>query len=116
MPSLTGRSRPATGGVLGDEAWLTLGRRSAGHTPAQGSAGAVAERAAGHPRSPDALLLAAHLLTCPAPGPLYDADVCRHARTLLQTAAVLPATERPAGAERLRRALIDVGEVQVARI
>ncbi|MGW1786150.1 hypothetical protein ACWCQQ_44825 [Streptomyces sp. NPDC002143] len=62
------------------------------------------------------MLLAAHLLTRPAPGTLYDADVCRHARFLLQAAAALPATDRPAGTERLRRVLIDAGEIQVARI
>ncbi|MEU3620157.1 hypothetical protein ABZ725_48955 [Streptomyces sp. NPDC006872] len=47
---------------------------------------------------------------------MYDADVCRHARTLLQAAAALPATERPAEAEQPRRALIDAGEIQVARM
>lgn len=101
--------------ALADEVWLPLARRSAEHTPAQECAGAIAERAAAHPRNPDALLLAAHLLTRPAPGALYDADVCRHARTLLEAAVALPAAERPAETEQLRRALIEAGEIQAAR-
>ncbi|MCX4783882.1 hypothetical protein [Streptomyces sp. NBC_01264] len=98
-----------------DEVWLPLARRSAEHTPAQDNADKVAERAAGHPRSPDALLLAAHLLTRPAPGPLYDADVRRHARALLRAATALPEAERPAEAEQLRRALVEAGEVDLAQ-
>ncbi|MHC3534181.1 hypothetical protein ACLQ2M_40250 [Streptomyces sp. DT7] len=50
---------------LPDEVWLPLARRSAAHTPAQTDAGRIAERAAAHPREPDALLLAVHLLTRP---------------------------------------------------
>ncbi|MEV7068557.1 hypothetical protein AB0N97_38125 [Streptomyces collinus] len=72
--------------ALPDEVWLPpLARRSAEHTPAQDFADKIAERAAAHPRSPDALLLAAHLLNRPAPSPLYDADVRRHARALPPT-------------------------------
>ncbi|WP_063835832.1 hypothetical protein [Streptomyces mutabilis] len=102
--------------ALPDEAWLPLARRSAEHTPAQDHADKIAERAAAHPRSPDALLLAAHLLTRPAPGPLYDADVRRHARALLQAAAALPEAERPAETEQLRRALVEAGEVDLAQM
>ncbi len=98
--------------ALTDEAWLPLARRSAEHTPAQDNADKVAERAAAHPGSPDALLLAAHLLTCPAPE--YDADIRHHARALLQAATALPETERPAEAEQLRRAMIEAGEVDLA--
>ncbi|MZD16908.1 MULTISPECIES: hypothetical protein [Streptomyces] len=83
--------------------------------PAQDNAAKVAERAAGHPHSPDALLLAAHLLTWPAPGLERDTDVRRHTRTLLEAAVALPAADRPAETERLRRALIDAGEIQAAR-
>lgn len=101
--------------ALTDEVWLPLARRSAEHTPAQTGADKVAERAAAHPRSPDALLLAAHLLTRPAPDPEYGADVRRHARALLQAAAALPAAERPAEEEQLRRALVEAGEVDLAR-
>ncbi|MFD8396369.1 hypothetical protein ACFV2N_46160 [Streptomyces sp. NPDC059680] len=101
--------------ALPDEQWLPLARRSAEHTPAQDNADKVAERAAGHPRSPDALLLAAALLTRPTPAPEYDADVRRHARALLQAAAALPEAERPAQAEQLRRALVEAGEVDLAR-
>ncbi|UGQ11073.1 hypothetical protein LO772_30400 [Yinghuangia sp. ASG 101] len=68
--------------ALTDEAWLPLARRSAEHTPAQEDADKVAERAARHPRSPDALILTAHLLTRPSPGRWYDAGVRPHARAL----------------------------------
>lgn len=74
----------------------------------------VAERAAAHPREPDALLLAAHLLTRPAPEAAYDGDVRRHARALLQAAEALPAPVPPAAAAQLRRALVEAGEVDLA--
>ncbi|MFC8949506.1 hypothetical protein [Streptomyces rochei] len=101
--------------ALADDVWLPLARRSAEHTPAQERAAEVAERATRHPQSPDALLLAAHLLTRPAPDLEYDGDMRRHARTLLEAAVALPAADRPAETERLRRALIDAGEIQAAR-
>ncbi|MFG2359706.1 hypothetical protein [Streptomyces sp. NPDC048521] len=103
-----------TRAALTDEVWLPLARRSTEHTPAQDNADKVAERAAAHPRSPDALLLAAHLLTRPAV-PQYDADVRRHARTLLKAAVALPDAERPAETEQRRRALIEAGEVDLAQ-
>jgi D-mannonate dehydratase len=46
---------------------------------------------------------------------LYDADVRRHARALLQAATALPAAERPAETEQLRRALVEAGEVDLAQ-
>ncbi|MFF7946623.1 hypothetical protein [Streptomyces griseorubiginosus] len=101
--------------AVADEVWLRLARRSAEHTPALIDAGDVAERAAGHPRSPDALLLAAHLLIPTEPGPGYDTEVRRHAWALLEAAVALPSAERPAETEQLRRALIDAGEIQAAR-
>ncbi|MFF9786368.1 hypothetical protein [Streptomyces nigrescens] len=101
--------------ALDDSVWLSLARRSAEHTPAQTEAGLLAERAASHPRSPDALLLAAYLLTRPAPAPWYDAEVRWHARTLLQAAAALPAADRPAETGQLRQALVEAGEVDIAQ-
>ncbi|MGW2722412.1 hypothetical protein [Streptomyces sp. NPDC001492] len=101
--------------AIADEVWLPLARRSAEHTPALIDAGDVAERAADHPRSPDALLLAAHLLIPTEPGPGYNTEVRWHARALLEAAVALPAAERPAETEQLRRALIDAGEIQAAR-
>ena len=80
--------------ALPDEVWLPLARRSAAHTPAQKDAGRVAARAAAHPGSSDALLLAAHLLTRPAPDGAYDGDVRRPARALLRAAEALPAPDR----------------------
>ncbi|MGW4268705.1 hypothetical protein [Streptomyces californicus] len=101
--------------ALDDTVWLARARRSAAHTPAQTCASDIAERAAAHPREDDALLLAAHLLTRPAPDPWHDVEVRAHARTLLLAAEALPAPDRPAGAERLRRALVEAGEVDLAR-
>ncbi|MGY4907474.1 hypothetical protein [Streptomyces sp. 900116325] len=65
--------------------------------------------------SPKGTAPAAHLLTRPAPGPLYDAEVRRHARDLLRAAVALPEAECPAQTEQLRRALVEVGEVDLAR-
>ncbi|WP_185908751.1 hypothetical protein, partial [Streptomyces sp. WAC02707] len=73
------------------------------------------ERAAAHPRSPDALILTAHLLTRPA-DPAYDTGVRRHTRALLQAAQALPETERPDQTEDLRRALVEAGEVDLAQM
>ncbi|MFE0775388.1 hypothetical protein [Streptomyces sp. NPDC058861] len=101
--------------ALPDDMWLPLARRSAENTPAQHYADKAAERAAAHPRSPDALILAARLLTRPA-DPAYGTGVRRHARALLQAAEALPETERPAQTEDLRRALVEAGEVDLARV
>ncbi|WP_405429650.1 hypothetical protein [Streptomyces anulatus] len=101
--------------ALTDEVWLPLARRSAAHTPAQEDAGQIAERATAHPKNLDALRLAAHLLTGPAPRGGQDPDVRRHARALLQAAQALPAPEHPEAIEQLRRALVEAGEVDLAR-
>lgn len=79
------------------------GRASAELTPPQEAADDVAERAVAHPREPDALLLAAFLLTRPTFEAWYDAEVRAHARTLLLAAVALPAPGRPAATEQLRR-------------
>ncbi|MEW2511112.1 hypothetical protein [Streptomyces sp. NPDC046870] len=47
---------------------------------------------------------------------MYDADVRRHARALREATAALPDAERPAETERLRRARIEVGEVDLAQV
>ncbi|MFC8863261.1 hypothetical protein BCL80_11547 [Streptomyces avidinii] len=101
--------------ALDDTVWLPLARRSAAHTPAQTRAGDIAERAAAHPRDNDALLLAAHLLTRSALAPWHDIEVRAHARTLLLAADAQPAPEHPAATEQLRRALVEAGEVDLAR-
>ncbi|MFJ8078865.1 hypothetical protein ACIQ7Q_34245 [Streptomyces sp. NPDC096176] len=103
--------------TLTDEVWLPLARRSAEHTPHQIGAGDVAARAAAHPNNPDALLLLAHLLAPSPAGPWPAPEVRRNARTLLQAALALPAAARPTDAAgELRRALIDAGEIDAARI
>ncbi|MES9520808.1 hypothetical protein [Streptomyces capoamus] len=88
---------------------------SAEHTPAQQHADLVAERAAAHPTSPDAIVLATHLLTRPAPAAWYDSGVRDHARALLDATAALPAADRPEGTEQLRRALVNSGDIDAAR-
>ncbi|MFI7236966.1 hypothetical protein [Streptomyces cyaneofuscatus] len=101
--------------ALDDTVWLPLARRSAAHTPAQTRPGDIAERAAAHPYDRDALLLAAHLLTRSALAPWHDIEVRAHARTLLLTADAQPTPEHPAEIEQLRRALVEAGEVDLAR-
>ncbi|WP_225828798.1 hypothetical protein [Streptomyces naphthomycinicus] len=94
--------------------WLELTRSSAEHSPALNHAELVAERAAAHPGSQDALLLA-ELLVTHAPGTWTDTAVRGHARTLLDAATALPAAECPAAWQQLRRALINAGDVAAAR-
>ncbi|MEO3978967.1 hypothetical protein [Streptomyces sp. CAU 1734] len=101
--------------ALDDTVWLPLARRSAAHTPAQTCAGDIAARAAAHPCDDDALFLAAHLLTRPAPDPWHDIEVRAHARTLLLAAEAQPAPDRSTATELLRRALVEAGEVDLAR-
>ncbi|MEV7157271.1 hypothetical protein AB0N77_22030 [Streptomyces misionensis] len=119
------RRRPAPGALAGagafastaleDAAWLSLARASAAHTPAQEHAGLVAGRAAAHPTSPDAIVLATHLFTRPAPAAWYDLEVRGHARALLDATAALPAADRPEATEQLRRALVNSGDIDAAR-
>lgn len=56
-----------------------------------------------------------HLLTVPAPDPWYGDEIRMLARILLLTAEALPAPDRPAAIEQLRRALVEAGEVDLAR-
>ncbi|MFF9220793.1 hypothetical protein [Streptomyces viridosporus] len=89
--------------------WLPLARRSA---PTQ-------DNADKSPNAPPATRAAP--MPCSWPGtcspapPPYDAEVRRHARALLKVAEALPAVEWPAQVEQLRRALVEAGEVDLAR-
>ncbi|MFE4639449.1 hypothetical protein [Streptomyces sp. NPDC056730] len=87
---------------LDEDLWLSLTRASAEHTPALTDADLVAERAARHPDSEDALLLTAQLFTHPAETG-QDTAVRRHA--LLDAAAARPADEHPAALRALREML-----------
>ncbi|MFF6829961.1 hypothetical protein [Streptomyces longwoodensis] len=100
--------------AVDDAVWLELMRASAEHSPALSHAELVAERAAAHPGSQDALLLA-ELLVTHAPGTWTDPAVRGHARALLDAAAALPAAERPAAWQGLRGALVNAGDVDAAR-
>ncbi|MFD3422110.1 hypothetical protein [Streptomyces decoyicus] len=99
--------------ALDDAVWLPLTRASAEHTPALADAEAVAERAAAHPDSPHALRLTARLVAHPTQAWLDEA-VCRHARTLLQTAAAGPRDRHPDEIAELRQALVNAGQVDAA--
>ncbi|MGW1290196.1 hypothetical protein ACWD4N_42990, partial [Streptomyces sp. NPDC002586] len=100
--------------AVDDAVWLPLTLASAEHTPALTDAATVAERAAGHSDSRDALLLTARLVACPTQVWAQEA-VLRHARTLLQAAAARPSHEHPHAVEELRQALINAGEVDAAQ-
>ncbi|MEV0598485.1 hypothetical protein AB0I82_04155 [Streptomyces sp. NPDC050315] len=96
--------------ALEDAVWASLTLASAEHTPDLVSISAVAERAAGHPGSPEALLLTAALVG--RSGSAWTgAQIRQHARTLLQAAAALPEGERPTETEVLRRALVNAGDI-----
>ncbi|MFJ7297825.1 hypothetical protein [Streptomyces collinus] len=86
---------------LDEDLWLSLTRASAEHTPALTHADLVAERAARHPDSEDALLLTAQLFTHPAETG-QDTALRRHARALLDAAVARPADEHPAALGALR--------------
>ncbi|MFC8704902.1 hypothetical protein ACFUIV_22325 [Streptomyces anulatus] len=100
--------------AVDEPVWLELTRSSAEHSPALSHADLVAERAAAHPGSQDALLLA-ELLVTHAPGTWTDTAVRGHARTLLDATAAMPAPERPPAWQGLRRALVNAGDVAAAR-
>ncbi|MGQ4364257.1 hypothetical protein [Streptomyces sp. SAS_272] len=98
---------------LDENLWLSLMRASAEHTPALTDADLVAERAARHPDSEDALLLTAQMVTHPATTG-QNAALRRHARALLDAATALPQDERPSEVQKLRRALVNAGDIDAA--
>ncbi|MEU5137021.1 hypothetical protein [Streptomyces californicus] len=100
--------------ALDEPVWLELTRSSAEHSPALSHADLVAERAAAHPGSQDALMLAGLLVTH-TPGTWTDTAVRGHARTLLDATAPMPAAERPPAWQGLREALVNSGDVAAAR-
>lgn len=102
------------GAALEDTVWLQLPRAGAEHTAALTDADFVAERAAGHPGSPDALLLTACLIARPA-GAWQDDAVRRHARILLDAAAAPARAEPSRSVGELREALVNAGDVAAAR-
>ncbi|MGY5124336.1 hypothetical protein [Streptomyces nigrescens] len=98
---------------LDENLWLSLMRASAEHTPTLTDADLVAERAARHPDSEDALHLTAQMVTHPA-GTGQNAAVRHHARALLDAATALPQDERPSEVQKLRTALVNAGDVDAA--
>ncbi|MEY9940475.1 hypothetical protein [Streptacidiphilus sp. MAP5-3] len=109
LPSaaLAGAGEFAYSTGLDDETWLTLTRRTAEQELGLNPAHAVAQRAAGHPDSPDALIIAARLLGAPLE-PFHKMEVRRQADALLRAAKDSPQWRA------LQSALVDAGEVQAA--
>ncbi|MYR76568.1 hypothetical protein YUMDRAFT_06517 [Streptomyces sp. OspMP-M45] len=98
---------------LDDEVWLPLARASTEHTPPD-SPGTTAERATAHPGSPDALVLTALLVVRPADA--WGAHtVLPHARALLRAVTQVDGHAHPDAVAQLREALINAGEVDLAR-
>ncbi|MFE6274090.1 hypothetical protein ACFVQ9_35475 [Streptomyces goshikiensis] len=99
--------------ALDDRTWLPLARAAADHTPPHDPATA-ARRASAHPADPDALQLTTRLVARPA-GLWNTRDVLRPARALLQAAEAVPGHPHAGAVAQLREALVNAGEVDVAR-
>lgn len=98
---------------LDDDVWLPLARASAEHTPPD-SPDTAAERAATHPDSQDALVLTALLVARPT-DPWAAHTVLPHAHTLFRDAVRADSHAHPDAVVRLREALINAGELDLAR-
>ncbi|MFE7451476.1 hypothetical protein [Streptomyces griseus] len=98
---------------LDDDLWLPLARASAEHTPPD-SPDTAAERAATHPHSQDALVLTALLVARPTD--TWAAHTALpHAHTLFRDAVRADSHAHPDAVVRLREALINAGELDLAR-
>ncbi|MFJ6492016.1 hypothetical protein [Streptomyces californicus] len=98
---------------LDDDVWLPLARASAEHTPPN-SPDTAAERAATHPDSQDALVLTALLVARPA-DTWAAHTVLPHAHALFRDAVRADGHAHPDAVARLREALINAGELDLAR-
>ncbi|MER6017719.1 hypothetical protein [Streptomyces anulatus] len=98
---------------LADDVWLPLARASAEHTPPD-SPDTAAERAATHPDSQDALVLTALLVARPT-DTWAAHTVLPHAHALFRDAVRADSHAHPGAVARLREALINAGELDLAR-
>ncbi|WP_179280682.1 hypothetical protein, partial [Streptomyces sp. 2R] len=98
---------------LHDDVWLPLARASAEHTPPN-SPDTAAERAATHPDSQDALVLTALLVARPT-DTWAAHTVLPHAHALFRDAVRADGHAHPDAVARLREALINAGELDLAR-
>ncbi|WP_405191712.1 hypothetical protein OG473_39260 [Streptomyces anulatus] len=98
---------------LADDVWLPLARASAEHTPPN-SPDTAAQRAATHPDSQDALVLTALLVARPT-DTWAAHTVLPHAHALFRDAVRADSHAHPGAVARLREALINAGELDLAR-
>ncbi|GHH27173.1 hypothetical protein [Streptomyces lanatus] len=107
--ALTGAGRFAYADRLDDAAWLELTARTVARQPEVEAPYAVAERAARHPDSADALLIAAAVLGAQV-DVFHRQEIQGHAARLFAQSTA----EGTAGHEQLRIALINAGAIEAA--
>ncbi|MFI1765326.1 hypothetical protein ACH41H_25150 [Streptomyces sp. NPDC020800] len=107
--ALCGVGRFAYAEALDDQRWLELTARTVEQQPVLESAYRVAERAAGHPSSPQAVRIAAAILEAPADR-FHQLEIRRYAAQVFAESVETDAPER----ERLRIALINAGAIEDA--
>ncbi|MFK0047796.1 hypothetical protein ACIQU4_27670 [Streptomyces sp. NPDC090741] len=107
--ALTGLGRFAYAECLDETRWLELTARTVEQQPVLEAAYRVAERAAGHPSSPQAMSIAAAMLEAPADR-YHRLEIQRYAARVFAEAGEMEAPER----ERLRIALINSGAIEDA--
>ncbi|MFF0018734.1 hypothetical protein [Streptomyces sp. NPDC005374] len=107
--ALTGAGRFAYADRLDDAAWLELTARTVARQPDLEVPYAIAERAARHPGSADALLIAAAMLGAPVDS-FHRQEIQGHAARLFAQSAVQGTAEH----EQLRIALINAGAIEAA--
>ncbi len=107
--ALTGAGRFAYADRLDDAAWLDLTARTVARQPEVEAPYAVAERAAHHPDSADALLIAAAMLAAQV-DVFHRQEIQGHAARLFAQNT----TEGTAEHEQLRIALINAGAIEAA--
>jgi len=107
--ALTGAGRFAYADRLDDAVWLELTARTVAQQPAVEAPYAVAERAARHPDSADALLIAAAMLGAQV-DVFHRQEIQGHAALLFAQSTA----EGTAEHEQLRIALINAGAIEAA--
>ncbi|RSM99054.1 hypothetical protein [Streptomyces sp. WAC 01420] len=107
--ALTGAGRFAYADRLDDAVWLELTARTVARQPEVEAPYAVAERAARHPESADALLIAAAMLGAQV-DVFHRQEIQGHAALLFAQSTA----EGTAGHEQLRIALINAGAIEAA--
>ncbi|WP_461086578.1 hypothetical protein [Streptomyces deserti] len=107
--ALSGAGRFAYADHLDDAAWLELTARTVARQPDLEAPDAIAERAARHPDSADALLIAAAMLGVDVDS-FHWQEIQRHAARLFAQSTAQGTAEH----EQLRTALINAGAIEAA--